>query len=491
MTECWLWKVRDSELWMLTGDEIRARDPFSFWAPLDALFIQTMQNLANNTQMLFMDPYNSQLYFAYLTYDEATENASLSTIQNEENSLANAANQSALFSSTGMSYYNSIVVPPDTIPPTAPTGLTGQSGNPTTATMSWNAATDNVGVAGYYVYRNGQNIAQTGQTTFQDSGLTEAGIYTYAVQAFDLAYNLSPLSTPFTIETKDVSPPTTPENVVSQVVSCTKAIFTWSPSQDNVGVTHYLVFMGLSPNSLTQVAYTAGNKTSYTANTVSPATTYYFGVEATDKGGNISYMSPVAPVTTPALPLPPSSVSGKAASTTKIELTWSPATGGFTIAHYMVYRGTSPSSLSQLNITSKTSYTDLSVTGSTTYYYAIAAADTGTPPAQSALSTPISVTTFSAPSVPASLSATPESCTKVDLTWSPSTPGPGMPIANYHVYKGSSSSNLAQVAIATKTSYTDTKRCVRDYILLRRAGGGCGTAAGRVGGFAARDGDYV
>jgi fibronectin type 3 domain-containing protein len=457
MTECWLWKVRDSELWVLTADDVRARDPFSFWAPLDALFIQTMQNLANNTQMLFMDPFNSQLYFAYLPYDETTENDTLSQIQNAENAAANTANQLAQFTSTGMSYYNSIVVPADTVPPTVPTGLTGQSGNPSTTSMSWNAATDNIGVAGYYVYRNGANIAQTGQTTFQDSGLTEAGTYTYAVQAFDLAGNLSPLSTPFTVETKDVSPPTTPENVVSQVVSCTKATFTWSPSQDNVGVTHYLVFMGLSPNSLTQVAYTAGNKTSYTANSVSPATTYYFGVEATDKGGNTSYMSPVVPVTTPTLPLAPASVSGKPASTTKIDVLWSASSGGFPIKQYLVYRGTSPSSLSFLNYTAKTSYTDLTVTGSTTYYYAIAAADTGTPPAQSGLSAPIPVTTFSGPSAPANLAATPESCTKVGLTWSPSVPDPGTSVANYRVYKGSSSSNLAQIAITSGTSYTDSK----------------------------------
>ena len=55
MTECWLWKLADSEVGVLTADQARARNPFSFWAPLDAYFIQTMQNLAQHTQMLFMD----------------------------------------------------------------------------------------------------------------------------------------------------------------------------------------------------------------------------------------------------------------------------------------------------------------------------------------------------------------------------------------------------------------------------------------------------
>src|SRR5580658_7059656 len=62
ITECWMWKVADSELGVLSPDQVRARDPFSFWAPLDALFIQTMQNLGQHTQMLFMDPFTTETY---------------------------------------------------------------------------------------------------------------------------------------------------------------------------------------------------------------------------------------------------------------------------------------------------------------------------------------------------------------------------------------------------------------------------------------------
>jgi fibronectin type 3 domain-containing protein len=450
MTECWLWKVSDSQLWVLPADQIQARNLFSFWAPLDAFFVQTMQNLANYTQMLFMDPYNAQLYFAYIGYSGGTENLTPSQMQNLENVTSTLANQQAIFSSTGMSYYNSIVVPPDTIPPTAPTGLTGQSGNSTTVSLSWNAATDNVGVAGYYVYRNGTNIFRTALTNYQDSGLTEAGTYTYAIQAFDLAGNLSRFSAPVTIQITNITPPP-PGNVAVKVASCTKAILTWAPAAANVA--HYLVFMGLSPNSLIQVAQTSPTKLSYTANNLSPASTYYFGLEATDTGGNTSSMSTVVPATTPALPLPPASVSGQAVSATKIELTWSPSIGGFPIKQYLVYRGTSPSILSLLVYTTKTSYADASLTGGTTYYYAISA-ETGTPPARSGLSTPIPVTTFSAPSVPGNPTATAESSTKVGVTWSGATSG-GLPIKNYHVYRGTSPTSLTQVGITTGTSYNN------------------------------------
>ena len=66
MTECGLWKVLDTELPVLTPDEIRSRNPFDFWGPLDAYFFQTMQAFANSAQMLFLDPFGAEYFFTYL-----------------------------------------------------------------------------------------------------------------------------------------------------------------------------------------------------------------------------------------------------------------------------------------------------------------------------------------------------------------------------------------------------------------------------------------
>ena len=454
MTECWLWKVRDSELSTLTDDQVRGRDPYSFWTPLDAYFIQTMQNMANYTQMWFMDPFGSEYFFAYLPYDDSTSSLTSAQILAEEESTVITANMSAQYTSTGTSYYNSNVTPADTIPPSAPTGLSGASANPTTITLSWNPAADNVGVAGYYVFRNGQKAGTTGTLYYQDSGLTEATTYTYTVEAFDLAGNISAETAPVNVQTSDTTPPSTPANVVAKAVACTKATVTWSASKDQTGVTQYLLFMGLSPNSLAQVASTGGSTTSYSNSTLSPATTYYFAVQAEDKYHNISYMSKAAAVTTPVLPVAPTGVSLSVPSVTKVTVTWSASTGGLPIAHYMVYRGTSPSSLSQIGVASGTSYNDLTVTPATKYYYGVQAADSGTPPAQSGISNPVPVTTLSPPSAPSNLAAKPVSCTKITLTWSPAASG-GLPIANYRIYKGSSLASLAQLTITTMTSYTD------------------------------------
>ena len=105
MTECWLWKIADSEVGVLTADQARARNPFSFWAPLDAYFIQTMQNLAQHTQMLFMDPFITSYYAAYLPYNSSMDNLTPGAILSQENAQENLNQQDAIYTSTAMSYY--------------------------------------------------------------------------------------------------------------------------------------------------------------------------------------------------------------------------------------------------------------------------------------------------------------------------------------------------------------------------------------------------
>jgi hypothetical protein len=84
MTQTWLHKEADSELGVLSNDQILARDPFSFWAPLDAYFLQTMENMAYCTQMTFMDAFESLYFWAYLPYGTSTENLTPSQILNQE-----------------------------------------------------------------------------------------------------------------------------------------------------------------------------------------------------------------------------------------------------------------------------------------------------------------------------------------------------------------------------------------------------------------------
>lgn len=454
MSECWMNKVLDNQVGSPSQDSVRALNTYSFWGPLDVSFLQTMGTLANNTQMLFLAPSNTTYYYAYLTYGSDTENLPPATLLSQEQSAASAANQDAIYSSTGTGYYSLNVTAPDKTPPTAPTGLTGVSGNPTTAYLTWNAATDNVGVAGYYVFRNGVNVATTGPAYYQDSGVSEATTYTYTVQAFDLAGNVSPYSQSISVTTADTTPPSTPTNVVATANSCIRVTLTWSPSTDNTGVNSYIVYWGLSPAALTQAGQTAGTTTSFTSYPLSASTTYYYAVAATDKSGNSSTMSATVSVTTPAPPAVPGHVTVTALATTKVSVAWSAAaSGGLPVQYYHVYRGLTSSSMAQVGVTSNLSYTDTSASASTKYYYAVQAADTAAD--LSPMSAIISLTTPAPPAAPTGLTATAPSTSKVSLSWSAAASG-GLPIKYYYVFRGASSSNLTQLAIIAGTSYVDS-----------------------------------
>src|SRR5256712_339969 len=79
----------------------------------------------------------------------------------------------------------------DTTPPTTPTGLTAAVAGSSGANLSWSASTDNVGVTGYIVRRNGVQVATPATTSFADTGLSAATTYSYTVAARDAAGNRS------------------------------------------------------------------------------------------------------------------------------------------------------------------------------------------------------------------------------------------------------------------------------------------------------------
>jgi len=87
MTECWLNKEGNTEFNVLTADQVRARNVFSFWEPLDGSFFQTMENLANYTKMAFLAPSNSDFYWAYQTYSLSLAGQSPGQLLNDETTL--------------------------------------------------------------------------------------------------------------------------------------------------------------------------------------------------------------------------------------------------------------------------------------------------------------------------------------------------------------------------------------------------------------------
>ncbi|TCI94801.1 T9SS type A sorting domain-containing protein [Tenacibaculum sp. M341] len=89
--------------------------------------------------------------------------------------------------------------PPDTENPTDPSNLTVSNISVVGATLSWTAATDNVGVANYLISINGNQVGTSSTTSFDVTGLSPLTTYTASVVAQDAAGNTSgSVSTTFT-----------------------------------------------------------------------------------------------------------------------------------------------------------------------------------------------------------------------------------------------------------------------------------------------------
>ena len=80
----------------------------------------------------------------------------------------------------------------DITPPTTPGGACLATRTGSSVTISWQPSTDDVEVAGYTIYRNGEELASgIGKSTYQDKDLEKNTAYRYCVAAYDGAGNSS------------------------------------------------------------------------------------------------------------------------------------------------------------------------------------------------------------------------------------------------------------------------------------------------------------
>lgn len=96
-----------------------------------------------------------------------------------------------------MLYYTTTA---DTQAPTAP-NLVKNSQSSSSIELKWSGSTDNFGVAGYYIYRNGAYLNTTSSLSYTDNiSSLPTGNYQYTVKAYDAAGNISTASNPLNIE---------------------------------------------------------------------------------------------------------------------------------------------------------------------------------------------------------------------------------------------------------------------------------------------------
>ncbi len=92
--------------------------------------------------------------------------------------------------------------PDDSMPPSPPTGLSGTASGSNTVDLNWTAATDNIGVTGYNIYRDGLFLSSIGNLVqYTDSSAVAERTYDYTVRALDASGNISEESNTATVTT--------------------------------------------------------------------------------------------------------------------------------------------------------------------------------------------------------------------------------------------------------------------------------------------------
>ncbi len=210
--------------------------------------------------------------------------------------------------------------------PTTPGNVSASATAYNAVKVQWSASTDNVGVTGYSIIRNGVPVATVGAvTSYNDSGLNAATTYQYQVAAMDAAGNKSTASTPISVTTPspvtpDTQAPTVPGSLAATVVSSSQVNLTWSASTDNIGVAAYDVYRATGSDAAQKIA--SVTTTSYGDANLAANTTYNYYLKARDSAGNTSAASntipaqtepDTTPTTDPGVPVV-SSISGKITS---------------------------------------------------------------------------------------------------------------------------------------------------------------------------------
>ena len=302
----------------------------------------------------------------------------------------------------------------DTNAPSIPGGLSAAALSDSQVRISWNAALDNVQVAGYRIYRDGSQVGVSTILRFTDSGLSAETAYSYAVSAFDAAGNSSAMSTNISITTLDPSaPPVTssvtassyendgvnvnpPENAADgdlgtrwsaegdgewlQFASPTQRVFNTVSIAFHRGDLRQAFFdVAVSDDAarwtvvLTNAA-SSGGTTALQSFSFPLCTNHYFrlvGHGNSDSDWN-SYneveWAYVPPDVTP--PSQPQNLSVSAESFYSASLTWIASSDDRDVAGYYVYRDGEAAGSS-----TSASYTDESLSAETTYSFAVAAYD--------------------------------------------------------------------------------------------------------------------
>ncbi|OHX66674.1 fibronectin type III domain-containing protein [Flammeovirga pacifica] len=189
---------------------------------------------------------------------------------------------------------------PDFDAPSQPTDLTAVDVQGTNVALSWTASTDNVGVLGYNIYQDGIKIQTTTATSFKVNGLSTSTEYTFEVDAYDAAGNVSAKSDALTLTTRDkddelTDRPSEVEDLATTLVTHESFTLSWRPSNSLNGITAYYVFLREqgSNEEFRMIAHLNGETFSFGIEGLDMGVTYEMMVRAEDGEGHLSEESEI------------------------------------------------------------------------------------------------------------------------------------------------------------------------------------------------------
>ncbi|MCI5621097.1 MAG: DUF6531 domain-containing protein, partial [Lachnospiraceae bacterium] len=266
--------------------------------------------------------------------------------------------------------------------PEIPEGFVVASRSGTAITVSWHGATDNIGLEGYRIYRDGEMVAEvTEGTSYKDSGLEENADYIYQVSAYDAAGNESERSAQLSTATVmpkiiSISPQDNYE-ILSNSVTIRVVYQNQNNCQGSKVKLEYHTEEGwqwLAPNLLQGRSSSADYIAQYTWNIaeLERGRDYPIRVTLYDEDGNTDVQQINYRVVREEIQ-PPNYVSAKADAGT-VRLTWE-SSSNVECSGYRIYRavgnGSTYTLIREINDVEACEYVDTNVENQTTYRYQI------------------------------------------------------------------------------------------------------------------------
>lgn len=272
----------------------------------------------------------------------------------------------------------------DSVPPSAPASLSATEVAPGVINITWTAASDNIQVRKYIVYRGnstgvtsstGTNVGNNTVNYYTDNTSTTNGeTYYYVVTAMDTATE-SDDSSEASETVTDNTPPSAPAGLAAADVSGQEGtlFISWTANTEP-DLANYTLYY--SPNNASWSVETQTAARNFTDTSLNDGTTYYYRLMAMDTSGNPSAntSSIKAIPLDDVAPNPATSVvvADVATAENKLLVSWTASVSSDVVGYKLYRNGTLVSTLvGQANV----SYLDTNVVDGNTYQYRVSSYD--------------------------------------------------------------------------------------------------------------------